>query len=63
MGYFCSAMTRHRSRSPNWRMKRFGHLKAHERRVHRRTGMLADTSSSSRLTASFEYVGSAPLGW
>ncbi len=40
-------------------MKRFGHLKAHERKVHRSIGMLADTSSASRLTASFEYVGPA----
>jgi ABC-type ATPase involved in cell division/GNAT superfamily N-acetyltransferase len=55
------AMIRHRSKSPNWRMKRFGHLKAHERKVHRRIGMLADTSSTARLTASFEYVG-PPLG-
>ena len=53
------AMIRHRSASPKWRMKRFGHLKAHERRVHRRIGMLADTSRTSRLTASFEYVGPA----
>jgi ABC-type ATPase involved in cell division len=53
------AMIRHRSKSPRWRMKRFGHLKAHERRVLRRIGMLADTSSTSRLTASFEYVGPA----
>jgi ABC-type ATPase involved in cell division/GNAT superfamily N-acetyltransferase len=53
------AMIRHRSQSPKWRMKRFGHLKAHERKLHRRIGMLADTSSTSRLTASFEYVGPA----
>src|SRR5262249_13626621 len=53
------AMIRHRSKSPHWKMKRFGHLKAHERKVHRRIGMLADTSSTSRLTASFEYVGPA----
>jgi hypothetical protein len=56
------AMVRDRSRSPNWRMKQFGHLKAHERRVHRRIGMLADTSSSSRLTASLEYVGNPHPG-
>jgi hypothetical protein len=43
-------------------MKRFGHLKAHERKVHRKIGMLADTSSTPRLTASFEYVGLA-LEW
>jgi hypothetical protein len=36
-----------------------GRLKAHERKVHRRIGMLAATSSTSRLTASFEYVGPA----
>jgi ABC-type ATPase involved in cell division/GNAT superfamily N-acetyltransferase len=53
------AMIRHRSRSLKWKLKRFGHLKAHERKVHRRIGMLADTSSTSRLTASFEYVGPA----
>jgi ABC-type ATPase involved in cell division/GNAT superfamily N-acetyltransferase len=53
------AMIRHRSKSPKWRLKRFGHLKAHERKVLRRIGMLADTSSTSRLTASFEYVGPA----
>ncbi len=40
-----------------WTMKRFGHLKAHERKVHRSIGMMADTSSTSRLTGSFEYVG------
>jgi hypothetical protein len=40
-------------------MKRFGHLKAHKRKVHKSYGMLADTSSTSRLTASFEYVGPA----
>src|SRR5262249_47299951 len=51
------AMIRHRSNNLKWRIKRFGHLKAHERRVLRRIGMLADTSSTSRLTASFEYVG------
>jgi GNAT superfamily N-acetyltransferase len=53
------AMIRHRAKSPKWRMKRFGHLKAHERKVHKTIGMLADTSSASRLTASFEYVGPA----
>jgi hypothetical protein len=53
-------MIRHRSRSPNWRMRRFGHLKPHERKVHQGIGMLADTSSTSRLTASFEYVGPPP---
>ena len=37
----------------------FAHLKAHERKVHRSIGMLADTSSTSRLTASFEYMGPA----
>jgi hypothetical protein len=52
-------MIRHRSKSPRWKMKRFGHIKPHERKVHRRIGMLADTSSTSRLTASFEYVGPA----
>jgi ABC-type ATPase involved in cell division/GNAT superfamily N-acetyltransferase len=52
------AMIRHRANNSNWSIKRFGHLKAHERKVNRRIGMLADTSSSSRLTASFEYVGS-----
>jgi GNAT superfamily N-acetyltransferase len=51
------AMIRHRNKSPLWRMKRFGHLKAHKRKVLRQIGMLADTSSTSRLTASFEYVG------
>jgi GNAT superfamily N-acetyltransferase len=55
------AMIRHRSKSPNWRMKRFGHLKPHERKINRRIGNLADTSSTSRLTASFEYVGPSPL--
>jgi hypothetical protein len=50
-------MIRHQAKSPKWRMKRFGHLKAHERKVHETIGMLADTSSTSRLTASFEYVG------
>ncbi len=55
------AMIRHRSKSPKWRLKRFGHLKAHERKVHRKIGMLADTSSTSRLTASFEYAGPAML--
>jgi hypothetical protein len=49
-------MIRRRSKSPLWKVKRFGHLKAHERKVHRRIGMLADTSSTSRLTASFEFV-------
>ncbi len=53
------AMSRHRTRSPLWTMKRFGHLKAHERKVHWAIGMMADTSSTSRLTASFEYVGPA----
>jgi hypothetical protein len=53
------AMIRHRSKSPKWRLKRFGHLKAHERRVLRPIGRLADTSSTSRLTASFEYFGLA----
>jgi hypothetical protein len=38
-------------------MKRFGHLKPHRRKVREGIGMLADTSSTSRLTASFEYVG------
>jgi hypothetical protein len=38
-------------------MKRFGHLKAHERKAHRHIGNLTATSSTSRLTASFEYVG------
>ncbi len=51
------AMIRHRARSALWTMKRFGHLKAHERKVHLTIGMMADTSSTSRLTASFEYVG------
>ena len=43
------AMSRHRSKNPKWKMKRFGHLKAHERKVHRtcRIGMLAETSSTS----------------
>jgi hypothetical protein len=50
-------MIRHRSTSSHWQMKRSGHLKTRERKVHRRIGMLADTSSTSRLTASFEYVG------
>jgi hypothetical protein len=50
-------MIRHRSKSGKWRMKRFGHLKAHERMVRRSIGNLASTSSTSRLTASFEYVG------
>jgi hypothetical protein len=54
------AMIRHRSMSPLWQVKRFGYLKVHERRVSRRVGMLADTSSSSRLTASFDYVGESP---
>jgi hypothetical protein len=49
-------MIRHRSKSPKWRMKRFGHLKAHERKVHRSIGNLTQTSSTSRLTASFEYA-------
>jgi ABC-type transporter Mla maintaining outer membrane lipid asymmetry ATPase subunit MlaF/GNAT superfamily N-acetyltransferase len=53
------AMIRHRSKSPHWRMKRFGHLEAHQRKVRRSIGNLADTSSTSRLTASFEYVGPA----
>lgn len=53
------AMIRHRSRSPKWRLKRFGHLKAHERKVHKSIGMLTDTSSASRLTGSFEYIGPA----
>jgi ABC-type ATPase involved in cell division/GNAT superfamily N-acetyltransferase len=53
------AMIRHRSRSPNWRLKRFGHVKAHGRKVLRSIGRLADTSSTSRLTASFEYAGPA----
>jgi ABC-type ATPase involved in cell division len=53
------AMIRHRAKSPNWRMKRFGHLKAHDRKAHRSVGKLAETSSATRLTASFEYVGPA----
>ncbi len=51
------ALVRHRSKSPHWRTKWFGHLNAHERKAHRSIGNLADTSSASRLTASFEYVG------
>ena len=52
-------MIRHRSRNPKWKMKRFGHLTAHGRKVRRGIGALADTNSTSRLTASFEYVGPA----
>jgi hypothetical protein len=52
-------MIRHRSKSPKWRMKRFGHLEAHKRKAHRGIGNLAASSSTSRLTASFEYVGPA----
>ena len=55
------AMIRHRSKSPKWRMKRFGHMKAHERKVHRGIGDLTATSSTSRLTAGFEYVGPAQV--
>jgi hypothetical protein len=50
-------MIRHRSKSRKWKVKRFGHFKAHERMVHRNIGDLTATSSTSRLTASFEYVG------
>src|SRR5262245_21623577 len=53
------AMIRHRSKSPRWMMKRFGHLEAHKRKDHQTVGNLADTSSASRSTASFEYVGPA----
>jgi hypothetical protein len=53
------AMIRHRSASPKWRMKRFGHLTAHGRKARQGVGNLADTSSTLRLTASFEYVGPA----
>jgi hypothetical protein len=52
-------MRRHRSKSPRGKTKRFGHLKAHKRKAHKSYGMLANTSSTSRLTASFEYVGPA----
>ena len=40
-------------------MKRFGHLKRYAQAATDGIGigMLADTSSTSRLTASFEYVG------
>jgi hypothetical protein len=51
------AMIRHGVNSTKWRLKRFGHLRAHERKVLQKIGMLADTSSSSKLTATFEYVG------
>jgi hypothetical protein len=51
------AMIRHRSRSLKWQMKRFGHLEAHKRKARRGIGNLTHTSSTSRLTASFEYVG------
>jgi hypothetical protein len=51
------AMIRHRSQSDKWRMKRFGHQTAHERRLRRGIGILADTSSTSRLTAGFECIG------
>jgi hypothetical protein len=50
------AMIRHRSGSEKWKIKRFGHLLPHKRKLHRTIGMLVDTSSTSRLTASFEYL-------
>jgi len=43
-------MIRHRSKSPKWRMKWFEHLKPYGRKVHRRIGNMAATSSTSRPT-------------
>jgi GNAT superfamily N-acetyltransferase len=52
------AMIRHRAKSPKWRLKRFGHGQAHKAQDRQVTG-LGKTNSTGRLTASFEYVGSA----
>jgi hypothetical protein len=40
-------------------LNRFGHQQPHKRKIRRNIGQLADSSSTSRLTASFEYVGPA----